>query len=109
MNWTNNYIISRLNFFFLLLPFLGSILASETPIREISLFGLITDRKQEISGMDWYGDDLFILPENLNGHLFVIPKADLAKYLDNPGEDPILPHQIRNKIWCIGGKCSGHH
>ena len=94
MNWTNNFIIDRINFFFLLLPFFGSILASETPIREISLSGLITDRKQEISGMDWYGDDLFLLPENLNGHLFVIPKTDLARYLNNPGEDPILPHQI---------------
>ena len=34
---------------------------------EVPLDGLITDRKQEISGMTTYKDNLILLPENLNG------------------------------------------
>ena len=33
----------------------------------IKINGPMADRKQEISGMDWYEDNLFLLPENLNG------------------------------------------
>ena len=46
------------------------ILSKEFPIKTIELSGPITDRKQEISGMDWYNDNLFLLPENQGGFLF---------------------------------------
>ena len=51
------------------------------PIQEIKLEGLITNPKQEISGMDWYNDNLFLLPENLGGYLFMIKKDQIKKQL----------------------------
>ena len=44
------------------------------PIQEIELRGIITNPKQEISGMDWYNDNLFLLPENIGGYLFMVKK-----------------------------------
>ena len=38
----------------------------------IKINGPMADRKQEISGMDWYEDNLLLLPENLNGYIFLI-------------------------------------
>ena len=43
-------------------------------IQEIELKGIITNPKQEISGMDWYNDNLFLLPENLGGYIFMVKK-----------------------------------
>ena len=43
--------------FFLLIQIYGQ----EKNIEEIYLRGLITDKKQEISGMDWYEENLFLL------------------------------------------------
>ena len=37
------------------------IFGKEVKVQEIQLSGLITDKKQEISGMDWYQDRLFLL------------------------------------------------
>ena len=51
------------------------------PIQEIELEGIITNSKQEISGMDWYNDNLFLLPENLGGYLFMVKKNEIQKQL----------------------------
>ena len=51
------------------------------PIQEIELRGIITNPKQEISGMDWYNDNLFLLPENIGGYLFMLKKNELQKQL----------------------------
>tara|TARA_B100001027_G_scaffold193448_1_gene148726 strand:- start:1953 stop:2894 length:942 start_codon:yes stop_codon:yes gene_type:complete len=51
------------------------------PIQEIELRGIITNPKQEISGMDWYNDNLFLLPENIGGYLFMVKKNELQKQL----------------------------
>ena len=45
----------------------------EVDVQVIPLSGIINDRNQEISGMDWYKNNLILLPENLNGYLFSIP------------------------------------
>ena len=50
-------------------------------IQEIELKGIITNPKQEISGMDWYNDNLFLLPENLGGYLFMVKKNKIQKQL----------------------------
>ena len=55
---------------------LPMIFGQEVKVQEIKLSGLITDKKQEISGMDWYGNRLFLLPENLGGFLFSISKGE---------------------------------
>ena len=51
------------------------------PIQEIELEGIITNPMQEISGMDWYNDNLFLLPENLGGYLFMVKKNEIQKQL----------------------------
>ena len=58
---------------------------------EVPLDGLITDRKQEISGMTTYKDNLILLPENLNGYYFYIPFLEITNTF-NTG-DKILPVQ----------------
>ncbi len=67
------------------------IFAKEFPIQTIPLKGLITDPKQEISGMDWHNENLFLLPENLGGYLFMIPKNQLKNAIELKTLDPILP------------------
>ena len=75
------------NLFLLILPLFGK----NIPIEEIYLEGLITNPKQEISGMDWYNDNLFFLPENLGGHLFMISKNEIKKQISLKNKKPILP------------------
>ena len=70
-------------------------ISKEVKIQKISLSGLITNPKQEISGMDWYKDNLFLLPENLGGFLFMIPKNQIQDALISKNPDPILPRQIK--------------
>ena len=55
----------------------------ETFIQEIKLEGLITNPKQEISGMDWYEEKLFLLPENLGGYLFMLSKNEIQEHISS--------------------------
>ena len=82
-------------FIVLILFILSPGISKEVKIRQISLSGLITNPKQEISGMDWYKDNLFLLPENLGGFLFMIPKNQIQDALLSKNSDPILPRQIK--------------
>ncbi|MCH7762314.1 MAG: hypothetical protein IIB95_01060 [Candidatus Marinimicrobia bacterium] len=80
----------------LFLPFLfilSFLIAKETKHKEIPLAGLITDPKQEISGLDWYGDNLVLLPENLGGFLFMISKDEIYASLNMDNPKPIKPRQ----------------
>ena len=65
----------------------------EIQYRDIPLSGLIINPKQEISGLDWYKDQLVLLPENLGGFLFMIPKDKLSHALENDNPAPIEPNQ----------------
>ena len=56
--------MTRLNLILTLLV-LSIGLSKEIQYKDIPLSGLITNPKQEISGLDWYGNDLVLLPENL--------------------------------------------
>ena len=71
------------------------IFGQEKDVEEIYLEGLITDKKQEISGMDWYNDRLFLLPENLGGFLFTISKIEILSALGKKEKKPITPKQTR--------------
>ncbi|HIB05739.1 MAG TPA: hypothetical protein EYO18_08470, partial [Candidatus Marinimicrobia bacterium] len=75
-------------FIVLILFILSPGISKEVKIRQISLSGLITNPKQEISGMDWYKDNLFLLPENLGGFLFMMKNAFPVqpRTWDIPGE-----------------------
>ena len=55
----------------------------------------MADRKQEISGMDWYENNLFLLPENLNGYVFFINKSDLDSRINKTDTSAITPQKIK--------------
>ena len=76
---------------------LNQLFGQETKVEEINLSGLITDRDQEISGMDWHQDKLFLLPENLGGFLFMIPKIEILNSIKSNEKVPITPKQTRFK------------
>ena len=84
---------------FLIITIVSSslILCKETKVQEIKLSGLITDKKQEISGMDWYQDRLFLLPENMGGFLFSISKGEILNAIKGDKELPITPKKTRFK------------
>ena len=61
----------------------------------IKISGPMADRKQEISGMDWYKDNLFLLPENLNGYVFLIKKAEIDSRINKTDTSTITPKKIK--------------
>ncbi|HEY83667.1 MAG TPA: DUF333 domain-containing protein [Chloroflexi bacterium] len=63
--------------------------AAEVEVTDIVLTGLLEDRKAEISGMDWYGDNLIMLPQYPTyftdaeeGYAFALSKDDIMAFLD---------------------------
>ena len=83
-----------INLFPLFLIF-GILYSTEIEVKEIPLSGPITNPKQEISGMDWYGKNLILLPENLEGFLYMISETEIKDVLNLKRSDPILPQQIK--------------
>lgn len=76
---------------------------SEGPPVEIHVIPIevtspLSRRSAEISGMDWYGDTLIILPQYFDHAvgrvIYAIPKAKILEYLSNPGSSPIEPITI---------------
>ncbi len=84
-----------MRFLIIILISLSQLLGKETNVQEIKLSGLITDGNQEISGMDWYQDRLFLLPENLGGFLFAIPKIEILNSIKSNDKMSITPKQTR--------------
>jgi hypothetical protein len=69
----------------------------EVEFKEIQLTGLITDKGQEISGLEWYQDNLVLLPENLGGFVYMIPKERIKKQLRTSKPESIEPRQVSFK------------
>ena len=80
-------------FFFKILFLPMFLFGKNSSIQEIELEGIITNPKQEISGMDWYNDNLFLLPENLGGYLFMVTKNEIEKQLSSK-KGSIQPKKI---------------
>ena len=79
---------------FIIIFYFSIILGNEISLREIKLFGHITNGEEEISGMDWYQDKLILLPENLGGYVYSIPKRKIREYLTIEKPPPIKPDKI---------------
>ena len=77
--------------------FLSLGICREVEFKEIQLSGLITDKKQEISGLEWYQDNLVLLPENLGGFVYMIPKERIKKQLRSSKPEPLEPRQVSFK------------
>ena len=75
----------------LIILLLSVVVSNEISFKEISLKGQITDPKQEISGMDWYKNQLVLLPENLGGFLYMISKQKIFKSIDSSNPQSIEP------------------
>ena len=81
--------------FFFILLFFSTLFANELKIEQIFLEGSILNPKEEISGMDWYKEHLFLLPENQNNYLYVIPKREIYKSLNSSNKIKILPAEVK--------------
>ena len=75
----------------LIILLLSVVVSNEISFKEISLKGQITDPQQEISGMDWYKNQLVLLPENLGGFLYMISKQKIFKSIDSSNPQSIEP------------------
>ena len=84
-----------IHFLIIVIAFSPLIFGEEVKVQEIQLSGLITDKKQEISGMDWYQDRLFLLPENMGGFLFSISKGEILDAIVGDKRVPITPKKTR--------------
>ena len=61
----------------------------------LKIGGPMKNSDEEISGMDWYNDNLILLPENLNGYVFAIKKAELDSRIVGNDTTVIFPEQIK--------------
>ena len=61
----------------------------------LKIGGPIKNSDEEVSGMDWYNDNLILLPENLNGYVFAIKKAELDSRINGNDTTTIFPEQIK--------------
>ena len=82
------------SFLFFLIS-INNLYATKKSVREILLAGEITNPDNEISGMDWYKEQLYLLPENAIDHLFIIPKKQIQEYLLSKNPEAIIPKKIK--------------
>ena len=61
----------------------------------LKIGGPMKNSDEEVSGMDWYNDNLILLPENLNGYVFAIKKAELDSRINGNDTTTIFPKQIK--------------
>ena len=61
----------------------------------LKIGGPMKNSDEEVSGMDWYNDNLILLPENLNGYIFAIKKAELDSRINGNDTTTIFPEQIK--------------
>jgi len=61
----------------------------------LKIGGPMKNSDEEISGMDWYNDNLILLPENLNGYVFAVKKAELDSRINGNDTTTIFPEQIK--------------
>ncbi|MGB3789377.1 MAG: hypothetical protein WA949_15305 [Phormidesmis sp.] len=71
--------------------------SQEAPVIPIEIEGPLADRDSEVSGLDWYGDYLILLPQypdRLGGNLFAIAKSDILSTLNSESSGPLSPVPI---------------
>ena len=61
----------------------------------LKIDGPMKNSDEEISGMDWYYDNLILLPENLNGYAFAIKKPEIDSRIDKSDTTAIKPQKIK--------------
>lgn len=73
----------------------------EQPVIEIPLAGPAANESAEISGMEWYGDYLILLPQyprrmsrENDGALFALPRQQILDFLDGKISGPLEPQVV---------------
>ncbi len=71
------------------------------PVLKIPLSGPPGDRRAELSGLAWYGDQLIILPqfpdfngEEDGGFIYALPKSEILAFLDGQNDQPLAPRPV---------------
>lgn len=81
---------------------------AEVEVIPIPMAGPLKQRSAEISGMDWYGEYLIILPQYLDHAdgrvMYAIPKSEILKALQEPSAPPIEPIRIPVEDQMFGDK-----
>ena len=82
-------------------PTRAQIDAPDNPVLEIPLAGPVADRRAELSGLAWYGDQLIILPQfpdfdaaEGSGFLYALSKAEILAFLDGRDDRPLEPRPV---------------
>ncbi|NPV76038.1 MAG: hypothetical protein HPY59_06625 [Anaerolineae bacterium] len=72
--------------------------AKGTPVQEIPIWGPASKARAEISGLEWYGDTLILLPQypsrffgGSEGALITFKKEDIIRYLEGKETTPLVP------------------
>lgn len=69
----------------------------EEAIVPIPLAGGVEPSRTELSGLDWYGDTLVLMPQYPSRHgdaLFAIERDAIESFLDHPGEAPLAARRV---------------
>lgn len=84
--------------------------SEEQLVTNIDISGPLADRNAEVSGLDWYGDWLILLPqypERLGGNIFALAKADILSFLNGETSEPLEPQPIPFQDSQIGEQIKG--
>ncbi|MEM9151531.1 MAG: hypothetical protein AAGB19_13905 [Cyanobacteria bacterium P01_F01_bin.3] len=84
--------------------------ADEQSVMALPISGPLADRDAEISGLDWYGDWLILLPqypERLSNHVFALSKGDILSFINGQISQPLSPKPISFQDNRIGAKIEG--
>ncbi len=83
------------------IPTIQSKILHEHDVKRIELAGKISERKSELSGLTWYGNQLILLPQFPNkftyrngGTIYSIPKEKLQSVILKKSHEKILPNKI---------------
>jgi hypothetical protein len=76
----------------------------ELSVAPLPLAGVVAQRNAQLSGLDWYGDFLVLLPQfpgfaeekslGERGLLFALPKQQINDFIDQRSDQPLEPLQI---------------
>jgi hypothetical protein len=83
-------------------------------IKEIELAGYVAEPIAELSGLAWYDDNLFLLPQypdrfasTTYGALFYIPKHEIFSAIDTDTASPLMPESINIHVEDLSGLIPG--
>ena len=84
--------------------------AEEQPVINIEISGPLAEREAEVSGLDWYGDWLILLPQypkRLGGNVFALQKSDILAFLNGETSEPLAPQPIPFQDEALGEQIAG--